>query len=489
MPRALPIWPGALLFLLLLRDVLGVAVNRTIDDSLGDSVTGQRPIFLPSTGGVWEDQTCAGCAIQPNRSLAFSGTWTAATYNPNLRNISTTFTFRGICTAIYIFFILANNEGPDITTVTECNFTLDGTVVGHFLHQPNASISLVYGDDAMVFSKTGLANGNHTFQISTAGLDHNVYVNFDYAIYTFQRENGVPPSSSSSVSASLIPSSASDDYQNGSKSVSSGAIAGGVLGCLAALLALVGLFFFLYRRRRRSKPTSKVEGASGPLTSPHLPLSGASDNARLPQSTSISSIHTQSQHAPAMAFVASTARASEEYHGSSRERSRAYISRDVVSSLPSGQIVMMAGMQRSDSVTTGSTIPTALPSTANPFNPIMPSPFAVVSLSDTPRIHPAPNTKAELRHMRQRELERQMEDIKQEMKGLQMEAAERHASIKSSNGRRARPTSNLNEEEDVSKLKEQIRQMHSQISSLQDQFQSPWALGLSDDPPPGYSPQ
>jgi chromosome segregation ATPase len=110
-----------------------------------------------------------------------------------------------------------------------------------------------------------------------------------------------------------------------------------------------------------------------------------------------------------------------------------------------------------------------------------------------PALYPAPNTKAELRHMRQRELERQMEDIQQEMKALRTEAAERRTSVKSSDGRRtrllSRTDSAFEEEEDISQLKEQIRVMNQQMTLLRDQLQSPWAQGLSDDPPPGYTPR
>jgi len=85
-----------------------------------------------------------------------------------------------------------------------------------------------------------------------------------------------------------------------------------------------------------------------------------------------------------------------------------------------------------------------------------------------------------------------MEMIQGEMKGLQNEAAERRASIKSSattKRPRTRQDDEFDEEDDISKLKEQIRLMHQQIISLQDQIQSPWAQGLSDEPPPGYSPR
>lgn len=70
-------------------------VNRSIDDTYGDSVTGDRPTYLPTTGGVWADATCQGCAIQPNPSLAFDGSWTASTYHPALNEISFQFQFTG----------------------------------------------------------------------------------------------------------------------------------------------------------------------------------------------------------------------------------------------------------------------------------------------------------------------------------------------------------------------------------------------------------
>ncbi|KAJ3929066.1 MAG: hypothetical protein NXY57DRAFT_900799 [Lentinula lateritia] len=178
--------PGALFFLPFLFNVAAVtgAVNRSIDDTLGDSVTGQRPIFLPTTSGTWEDETCAGkfLSVYP---LAFGGTYTAATYNPGLQNISITFDFTG--TAIYVYFILANNPAPGITATTAANFTLNGSLVGTFNHSPNTSTSapdFQFNQSALAFSKAGLKNVTHQMVISTSGLSEDVWVNFDYALYT-----------------------------------------------------------------------------------------------------------------------------------------------------------------------------------------------------------------------------------------------------------------------------------------------------------------
>ncbi|KAJ2915255.1 hypothetical protein MD484_g5186, partial [Candolleomyces efflorescens] len=48
----------------------------------------------------------------------------------------------------------------------------------------------------LVFSQTGLANTQHTLEIITEGLSYQTYVNFDYAIYTF--DDGVETTSSPS---------------------------------------------------------------------------------------------------------------------------------------------------------------------------------------------------------------------------------------------------------------------------------------------------
>lgn len=55
-----PIFLFICIFLCELSLVSSTAVNRSIDDTLGDSVTGVRPTYLPDTTGVWEDNTCSG---------------------------------------------------------------------------------------------------------------------------------------------------------------------------------------------------------------------------------------------------------------------------------------------------------------------------------------------------------------------------------------------------------------------------------------------
>jgi len=84
--------------------------------------------------------------------------------------------------AIYIFFILPNATVSGITSPTECNFTLDSQAAGSFIHVPDLNTDIQY--NALVFSHSNLSNVDHNLTISTAGVDHQVFVNFDYAIYT-----------------------------------------------------------------------------------------------------------------------------------------------------------------------------------------------------------------------------------------------------------------------------------------------------------------
>ncbi|KIJ92747.1 hypothetical protein K443DRAFT_113112 [Laccaria amethystina LaAM-08-1] len=48
----------------------------------------------------------------------------------------------------------------------------------------------------------------------------------------------------------------------------------------------------------------------------------------------------------------------------------------------------------------------------------------------------------------------------------------------------------MEEEVDMSVLdmKEEVQSMKEKIRLLKEQRRSPWAEGLSDDPPPGYTP-
>jgi hypothetical protein len=83
--------------------------------------------------------------------------------------------------------------------------------------------------------------------------------------------------------------------------------------------------------------------------------------------------------------------------------------------------------------------------------------------------------------MRQMEINKRIESAEREMSNL----AQRHT-LNSVSGLSTSGSSSQGEEEDVESMREQIRQLRSQIVNLQLQQQSDWALGLSDEPPPAY---
>jgi hypothetical protein len=88
-----------------------------------------------------------------------------------------------------------------------------------------------------------------------------------------------------------------------------------------------------------------------------------------------------------------------------------------------------------------------------------------------------PESLAERRLVRQRDLTRQMEIIQREIEALQEEAAEVPASARLDNG--SRENSDLN-------VMDQLRRSQAHIAYLQLQLHSSWAMGLSDDPLPPY---
>jgi hypothetical protein len=79
----------AQLFLAFLA-ALAVPKNRTIDDTHGDSVTGQLPEYWHS----WNASPCAQCSVQPDPSKAFRGTWhsTKSVNNRDWMTVRLTFT-------------------------------------------------------------------------------------------------------------------------------------------------------------------------------------------------------------------------------------------------------------------------------------------------------------------------------------------------------------------------------------------------------------
>ena len=67
--------------------------------------------------------------------------------------------------------------------MTVANFTVDNVPMANFTHNPTSSKDLEY--EQLVFSNTGLINETHTLKASVSGLNREIWISFDYALYTF----------------------------------------------------------------------------------------------------------------------------------------------------------------------------------------------------------------------------------------------------------------------------------------------------------------
>ncbi|KAF5334532.1 hypothetical protein D9611_013813 [Ephemerocybe angulata] len=254
--------------------VLGAIKNATVDDEYGDERTGIKPRFLPESPGVWMGKGCIECRVKPDRSKTFRNTYTATTYGNGsasfeARQIS--FQFTG--TALYVYLTLANNCcGDGVTTLTEANFTVDDWPPLFYQHQPDMTTT-EFAYQQLAFSQTGLEHKEHTFTGVIDGPKYGIYLNFDYAIYTYddsiaddntsaspQTSGGVstiikastsPTTASRSTSSSPSPSSTSVTAEENHRQNAPlpGPIAGGVVG---GILILALVLFFLWRRSKRA---------------------------------------------------------------------------------------------------------------------------------------------------------------------------------------------------------------------------------------------
>ncbi|KAK0492952.1 hypothetical protein EDD18DRAFT_1257577, partial [Armillaria luteobubalina] len=162
-------------------------MNHTIDDMLGDELTGVKVQYSPVTRPynasmpIWKNtQHCANCAIKPDSSTAMNGTWTGATYDPTLRNVTAELAFHG--SAMYIYLIALNDpHNTGLVSNVLCNFRMDGEIVGHYNHSTDGSFQFDY--NVLAYSNASLTDDDHTFLIEITGESLS-YIIFDYALYT-----------------------------------------------------------------------------------------------------------------------------------------------------------------------------------------------------------------------------------------------------------------------------------------------------------------
>ncbi|KAF8333290.1 hypothetical protein F5887DRAFT_922112 [Amanita rubescens] len=412
-------------------------VNFSIDDTYGDSRTGQIPLYQP-IGDSWyypSSRVSADSSVMaPSPSFAFDKTWTGtASADTNI-----TISFTGI--SIWVFFILLNVWEavepllPVNSTDTACNFTLDGNYMGSFFHAAGGVGIIQY--DAPVFNATGLDNSQHELVILTKY--GNSCAIFDYAIYTYDHSIIAPADVADNTTSSTLTGSSSTsaiDHVTSSPEIRDSSPISGlrvIIGCAVGGLGLVMLVVVLVLRFRRSR--KKRNGVIEPTiaTSCNPNDVTISNSTELPQQN--------------------------------------YIYNENLG-LSWGILPNQPGMIHSRSFDS-----TGRPGALVPFLQFQPSSHV-------------PNEKGrdELRVARQMEINQHLQSAQQEIQNLstrqesEMQHSEPSHGSSSSIDVRRRGT-----ERGMEVMREQIRQLNTRIENLRMQLSSDWAQGLSDEPPPAY---
>ncbi|TDL24135.1 hypothetical protein BD410DRAFT_109396 [Rickenella mellea] len=273
--------------------VSAIARNHTIDDVFGDDNSGALPTYSPGTAWHRGDQ-CTACLVKPDASQAFNGTWHDATHNvADTQPVFMDISYNG--SAIYVYGILANHI-PSTTTATNLTFTLDGAVVGTFVHVPDNSSNFVY--NVPFYANSSVPLGEHTLHIESNAVTQSALVLFDYAVYTIDDDTTSTSSSatSSPSTTSTTPTVSSTSKPTGSststptisptpshtpsplpsKSNNAAIAIGATFGTivlLALLLAFLYLKFarrYMYRRRGRQTPSGAPHAAKSMRTNLRL---------------------------------------------------------------------------------------------------------------------------------------------------------------------------------------------------------------------------
>ncbi|KAI1782292.1 hypothetical protein LXA43DRAFT_1051742 [Ganoderma leucocontextum] len=238
------------LFALLIPPASAVSVNITVDDTFGNSDRTVIPTYLPANS-TWHigspTEQCDVCAIKPSEfdaSQIVDQSWHHGTYYLGIP-IFVQVTFPG--TAVYVYNVIPNFlKGAN--TFVNVSFAIDGETVGQFSHIPDSTSEILYSH--LVYANTSLSDSLHTLVMSASGRNESL-VFFDYLLYTTEIES-TPSVAASAISGTASPSSTASTASSSSHR-QTGAIAGGVIGGVALLLAIAAILFCLLRRHRRQR--------------------------------------------------------------------------------------------------------------------------------------------------------------------------------------------------------------------------------------------
>jgi len=221
-----------------------VLVNVTIDDSVGDPLTGASIIYTPSDAWNSGPAACNKCLVHPDVKKLESGTWHASTFSVNVTGnlhpnvpLSASVQFNG--SAVYVFCALSRSStAPDGDS--DMAFYIDGVQAGSFTQRAIGSAGFDYR--VPVYANTALTPGNHTIEVQNGQRNGNQSLMIlDSIVYSY--ENGLAPASQVDGSPTTAPK----------HSTSKATLAVVAVLVVALLLLGLGLGVFLYRRRRHHR--------------------------------------------------------------------------------------------------------------------------------------------------------------------------------------------------------------------------------------------
>ena len=247
---------------------------------------------------------------------------------------------------------------------------------------------------------------------------------------------------------------------------------GGIAGGITLLALVIFLLLCWHRRRRHAAPQSVGEnGDSEPLITQ---FNGGRGSLVVSASGMPYTQTLAESSKPSMATV--TVFGGESFNTDTQANMPDYYqilpSGEVVLSPPGSQQLPSSGKALPSSTSNSSVLGTS--SNNGTASPLLPSPLNVTG------------TREEVRRARQKDLDDRLRVVQHNIEQLEGSGAG-HERL----GRQTSEEAESTEEEmymSMSDMQEAIRSQREQIRVLREQQHSAWALGLSDDPPPGYTP-
>lgn len=242
-------------------------VNITVDDQLGDPITGLVPQYFPDDVTVWHagspTENCTKCHLNPGTmdlNKIHGETWHDST--PLDLTTPTTITVHFTGSAVYVFNIVPNTLPNSTITLANITFSIDGSDPYAFFRQPDPNSNTIMYNQ-LVYRNTVLEDGPHTLTMTVCPYSLAL---FDYLLYTQGSNTTSASATSTSTNAgqfSSPQSSSSTPTSARSSSTPVGAIAGGVVGGVVLLSSVTFGAFLLGRRRTRSQLAQPRQGYDG----------------------------------------------------------------------------------------------------------------------------------------------------------------------------------------------------------------------------------